>query len=408
MTFGFSLTQSATVSIKVYDAMGRELSQVPPQSFEMGYRTIAWDAVINSSSKFIPSGTYYLKLTATDADGGRKVATTKNGGVLMIKYLMILLLLVSPMVAQTSQMGVLNIQTAMTSADIASFGRITPYKTQSIGNALINPASIGGIFNQMMVSNYQLSSQFDYRHFTLVFPYGDLVYGISYGTNITSDLPETAFRNGVVYDIGSFSSGFDVLNLSLGQKINESFFFIDHFNYGFALNMLTQVIGTSRRSPAYGLDFGLIATSFFDDFWLDRVDVGFSVINAVSTPLPSWTYDSSVGTSKEQQVERQIYTGAKFDLFNYTTAIHTGAYTQGFSLRDLMFGMDFQVSHGLNLRFSTTYDMLQGQEFVYNFGSGVMLNALPDLAVVFTICLWIIITPCIHFQELMIRPTLLV
>ena len=77
MTFGFSLTQSATVSIKVYDAMGRELSQVPPQSFEMGYRTIAWDAVINSSSKFIPSGTYYLKLTATDADGGRKVATTK-------------------------------------------------------------------------------------------------------------------------------------------------------------------------------------------------------------------------------------------------------------------------------------------------------------------------------------------
>ena len=138
--------------------------------------------------------------------------------------------------------------------------------------------------------------------------------------------------------------------------------------------MLTQVIGTSRRSPAYGLDFGLIATSFFDDFWLDRVDVGFSVINAVSTPLPSWTYDSSVGTSKEQQVERQIYTGAKFDLFNYTTAIHTGAYTQGFSLRDLMFGMDFQVSHGLNLRFSTTYDMLQGQEFVYNFGSGVMLK----------------------------------
>ena len=122
----------------------------------------------------------------------------------------------------------------------------------------------------------------------------------------------------------------------------------------------------------------------------------------------SWTYDSSVGTSKEQQVERQIYTGAKFDLFNYTTAIHTGAYTQGFFIRDLMFGMDFQVSHGLNLRFSTTYDMLQGQEFVYNFGSGVMLkrvagfgSSVYDMSVDYNYAMY-------PFPELMIRPTLLV
>ncbi|RAP24939.1 hypothetical protein DID73_00095 [Candidatus Marinamargulisbacteria bacterium SCGC AG-343-K17] len=77
VTFGFSLTQSASVSIKVYDAMGREISQVPPQTFAMGYRTISWNAIITSSSKFIPSGTYYLKLTATDDNGATKVATTK-------------------------------------------------------------------------------------------------------------------------------------------------------------------------------------------------------------------------------------------------------------------------------------------------------------------------------------------
>ena len=77
VTFGFSLTQSATVSIKVYDAMGREISQVPAQTLGMGYQTISWDAIIASSSKFIPSGTYYLKLTATDTDGASKVATTK-------------------------------------------------------------------------------------------------------------------------------------------------------------------------------------------------------------------------------------------------------------------------------------------------------------------------------------------
>ena len=77
MTFGFSLTQAATVSIKVYDAMGREITRVSPQILPMGYQTINWDAIIASSSKFIPSGTYYLKLTATDSEGASKVATTK-------------------------------------------------------------------------------------------------------------------------------------------------------------------------------------------------------------------------------------------------------------------------------------------------------------------------------------------
>ena len=163
----------------------------------------------------------------------------------MVKYLFLWLIFALPILGQTTQMGAVNIQTSMTSADIASFGRITPYETQSIGNVLINPASLGGIsFNQMTVSTYQLSSQFDYRHFNFVIPYGDLVVGISYGTNITSGFIETDISNGVIYDIGSFSSGFDVLHLSMGQKINEGFFFIDHFNYGFGLSMLTQVIGS--------------------------------------------------------------------------------------------------------------------------------------------------------------------
>ena len=77
LTFGFSLTQAATVTIKVYDAMGREISQLPEKSFQMGYNTVAWTSIIASSSKYMPSGTYYLKLTATGADGARRVATTK-------------------------------------------------------------------------------------------------------------------------------------------------------------------------------------------------------------------------------------------------------------------------------------------------------------------------------------------
>ena len=278
------------------------------------------------------------------------------------------------------QMGAISIQTAMSSADIASFGRITPYKTQSIGNVLVNPASLGGIsFTQLTLSTYQLSAQFDYRHFSFAIPYGNFVYGISYGTNVTSGFIQTAQVNNVIYDIGTFSSGFDVLHLSLGQKIDESFFFIDHFNYGFGFSLLNQVIGNSRRSPAYSLDVGLIATSFFDDSWLDRVDVGASVINAVSTGLPAWTYDSTVGQSKKQSVERQLFAGAKFDILNYSTAIHSGLYVQGFNLRDFMLGVDLNVARGLNLRFSSTYDVLQSQEFVFNFGSGILLHRVAGI-----------------------------
>ena len=98
--------------------------------------------------------------------------------------------------------------------------------------------------------------------------------------------------------------------------------YVDHFNYGFGFSLLNQVIGTSRRSPAYGLDVGLIATMYFEDSWLNRVDTGFSIINAISTSLPAWTYNSTVGQSKAQTIERQLFAGSKFSLIDYSTEIH--------------------------------------------------------------------------------------
>ena len=166
------------------------------------------------------------------------------------------------------QMPVLNIQTAMTSADQASFGRITPYQIESVGNVLVNPASLGGIsFTQLGISTFQLSGEMDYRHFSIAIPYNGWVYGVSAGSNVSSGFIETQkedIGSGkiVIRDIGQFSSGFDLLHFSMGKQSNRSLFFIDHFNYGLGLSLLTQVIGSSRRSPSYGLDLGMIATSF--------------------------------------------------------------------------------------------------------------------------------------------------
>ena len=77
LSVGFSITQPATVNIRIYDAMGREVSRLDKTAFPMGYNVQSWDSVIDSSSQFIASGTYYIKLTAETDDGETVHATTK-------------------------------------------------------------------------------------------------------------------------------------------------------------------------------------------------------------------------------------------------------------------------------------------------------------------------------------------
>ncbi|MEK9727139.1 MAG: hypothetical protein VW397_03405 [Candidatus Margulisiibacteriota bacterium] len=145
----------------------------------------------------------------------------------MFRFIICWMVVFSGTLLAVDQAGVVSIQSAMTSPKEAAFGRITPAEIQSIGNVMVNPASIGGIsFNQTLISNYQLSAQLDYRHLTVLFPYNDWVFGLSYGTNVTSGFTKTSLVNNVVYDIGNFSSGFDVLHLAVGQKLNEPFYFI--------------------------------------------------------------------------------------------------------------------------------------------------------------------------------------
>ena len=264
----------------------------------------------------------------------------------------------------------------MTSGSMATFGRISPYETQSMGNVLINPASIGGIeFNQFMVSSYQLSSLIDYRHFTTVFPYGEYTIGVSYGTNLTGGFTETYLENNVVYDLGSFSSGFNIMQLSVALKLKQSLLLFDHIYSGIGFNILSQVIDSSTRLPSYGFDVGVIGVSYLT--WLsiiDQMDVGISMVNVLSTNLPEWEYDSDVGTSAAQSVERQIYLGTKLHAFDYLTTFHFGVYAQGFYLRDLMMGVGYRVADALDIGFSLTYDLFQTGDFTYNFGSGIMFN----------------------------------
>ena len=79
--FGFSITQPAEIEIRIFDAMGREVTVVPKQTFPQGqhsHPTDGWNATLSTYGRYLSAGTYYIKLIATDIEtGAKEVATTK-------------------------------------------------------------------------------------------------------------------------------------------------------------------------------------------------------------------------------------------------------------------------------------------------------------------------------------------
>lgn len=77
VTFGFSLTQDATVSIYVYDASGRIFGMIPAEAHGSGYHKKVWDGVEEASGQYLPSGTYFIRLVAEDTEGNTQIKTIK-------------------------------------------------------------------------------------------------------------------------------------------------------------------------------------------------------------------------------------------------------------------------------------------------------------------------------------------
>ena len=77
LTIGFSLTQPASVSFKIFDSTGREVTRLDSEPFDLDYQIKKWPAKLLSNGKFISAGNYYIKMTAVGNDGKRVVSTTK-------------------------------------------------------------------------------------------------------------------------------------------------------------------------------------------------------------------------------------------------------------------------------------------------------------------------------------------
>ena len=77
LTIGFSLTQPASVSFKIFDSTGREVTRLDSEPFDLDYQIKKWPAKLLANGKFISAGNYYIKMTAVGNDGKRVVSTTK-------------------------------------------------------------------------------------------------------------------------------------------------------------------------------------------------------------------------------------------------------------------------------------------------------------------------------------------
>jgi hypothetical protein len=280
--------------------------------------------------------------------------------------------------AQTERESSPSIQTAFTTGREAAFGRITPATIGTVGNALINPASLGGIgFSQLAMSTYDVSGYFNYRHISFAFPLKEMVFGLTYGTNVSNGFTKTLVADDRIYDVGSFKAGFDMVHVGFGQRTHQGLFFIDHFYYGFGLGALQQVIDTDRRAPAISLDTGFIARIFVNSKRLEHIDIGASVIGAFSTKLPRWQLSDATVASDEQAMLRQIFAGANF--IGNNMLITSGVYLQNVAIRDVMLGGAYTLADIMTLRGSVTYDPSQEKSITYHIGTGLVLERVAGI-----------------------------
>lgn len=276
------------------------------------------------------------------------------------------------------QVGKLSEQTAYTSAYEATFGRMTPARSGAIGSYMINPASLGGIsYVQFLATTFQVSKQFQYRHASVALPWNGLVFGVSYGTNMADGFIETIKDRGVIYNVGEFSSGFDTVYLGVGGQLFDGFLFIDGLYYGVGVSGLSQVIGSSRRSPAIGVDAGVIAT-FYMNGPINQVDLGASALGLYSTGLPEWSPREDLPTSNAQDIPREFFVGATVSMLDDTMTWHVGSHFQDVEWMGGMAGLNYTLFRYLGLRVGATYDPLE-KYIVYNLGSGLRLPRVAGL-----------------------------
>ncbi|NBV84383.1 hypothetical protein EBR57_09745, partial [bacterium] len=167
-------------------------------------------------------------------------------------------------------------------------------------------------------------------------------FGLSYGLASSDDIPETVSYNNRFMPIADYSAGFDIVNATVASEFYETFG-VNVLSAGANAKIFRQFIGGQSRF-AMGIDIGTIATYYFNQYGIEKLHIGASVLNLLSTGMV-WS-----DNGQEAFLPFQIFLGGKADLFDDTTSVFIHNDLKGISI-----GSEYFLHNAMSVRGSTNF-----------------------------------------------------
>jgi hypothetical protein len=273
-----------------------------------------------------------------------------------MKYLLLIISLffysATNIQAQTAR-AISNPQVFMVGARQAALGSTVPTMKGDLNSLFVNPAAVANVESiPFSVTSQKVISVFDYKllnvawPFELPLPYNGtfikqkVAIGLSYGSNTLDDIPETIFMDDRIRQVGSYSAGFDIVQLSAGTEWFD-IYGIDTLSGGIAIKNFRQFIGGSSRS-AMGIDLGVIGTLYYNKDNIDKIHFGTSILNLLSTGL---IWDD---TEQEAFIPLEVFAGIQVDMFDETLSLFAQNNVKGMSV-----GAEYLIQENMYVRGSS-------------------------------------------------------
>lgn len=251
-----------------------------------------------------------------------------------------------------------NPQLTMPSARMMSLGVTSPTLWGDVNGIFLNPAVIGGTkYNQFMLASQSLLGYFDNKTALFSLPWNDFVIGGGFGSTMLNGIPETILDGDRIRSIGSYSSGFNILQATL-SKTFDPVWGMNFLSVGTSAKIYQQAIKDKTRY-AFGFDIGAIGTWAYTGLpFMNQISVGVSVINIFSTPLV-WGDTGDTST-----LPLQLFAGVRADMFDKKLSLFAQNALEGFSI-----GGEYAFPANFFLRASTDLKRI-------SLGTGLQIDNL--------------------------------
>jgi len=273
-----------------------------------------------------------------------------------------------------------NVQIQMVGSRFQSLGGANPVIADDITGVMINPAAAGVEATPFAMSTQKVLGAFDYKFYGGSFGFDipspfipkaklPLIISLAYGSVGLDNIPETTKDGSTFRQISSFTQGFDVFQVGASSQVYDMFGF-NVFSAGASAKMVRESLASRTRS-GIGIDFGGIGTYYLSNLPIEKLHVGASIQNLLSTSMswkvPNSPTDTTLVTD-EAQLPLSIFIGARADLMDDQLSLFIHNTNEGLAV-----GSEYYLLKTMALRGSTnlkTFSLGTGLLFE-NIGSGI-------------------------------------